>query len=221
MTMTRKNTLMIVIAVAVLLCAALFVARRPLLLAIGDFLVVQDDLSPADVIHILSGPDYRTDYAVQLYEQGYGKQLFFTGGPCASISGSHAEQGRERALEQGVPGDAIAIDGARVTSTFSEAIRLKEFTEKSQGAIRSVIVVSDPHHMRRVRWSFRQVMGDQIRFQMAPVPFRLSFHQRQWWKDQYSQKMVRDEYLKTAYYRARYQLSWGALQEWLASLDHD
>jgi len=37
---------------------------------IGDFLVVEDDLRPADVIHIIAGDDYRTDYAIQLYQQG-------------------------------------------------------------------------------------------------------------------------------------------------------
>jgi len=40
------------------------------LLMIGDFLVVEDDLRPADVIHIIAGDDYRTDYAIQLYQQG-------------------------------------------------------------------------------------------------------------------------------------------------------
>jgi uncharacterized SAM-binding protein YcdF (DUF218 family) len=220
--MLRERAILLAIPAAMLLtCVFLFMARKPLLQAVGDFLVVEDDLVPADVVHVLSGPDYRTDYASQLYEGGYGKQLFFTGGSCASSSSSHAEQGRERALEQGVPGDAIAIDGSRVTSTYSEAIRLEKLAAQSQGAIRSVIVVSDPHHMRRARWAFRQVMGEQIRVQMAPVPFDLSFYHRQWWSDRYSRQTVRNEYLKLAYYYARYKLSWGRVRAWLASLDRD
>jgi uncharacterized SAM-binding protein YcdF (DUF218 family) len=222
MIMQRRKMIVLVIPAAMLLtCIFLFMARTPLLQAAGDVLVVEDDLVPADVIHVLSGPDYRTDYATQLYEEGYGEQLFFTGGWCDSISENHAERGGERALEGGVPPEAIVIDGSSVTGTYSEAIRLKELVARSQGAIRSVILVSDPYHMRRVRWAFRQVMGDQIRLQMAPVPFDLSFYQHQWWKDPYSRKMVRDEYLKTAYYYARYQLTWGPVQEWLASLDQD
>ena len=50
------------------------------LLLIGDFLIVQDSLQPATVIHVIAGEDYRTDYAIQLYKEGYGKTLFFTGG---------------------------------------------------------------------------------------------------------------------------------------------
>ena len=193
--MQRKRTIILVIPVAILLTVViLFMARRPLLQAVGGFLVVQDDLVPADAIHVLSGADYRTDYATQLYREGYGEQLFFTGSWCASIGGNHADRGKERALEQGVPPEAMVTDGSWVTGTYSEALKLKEFVAQSPGAVRSVIVVSDPHHMRRVRWAFHQVMGDQIRVQMAPVPFDLSLYQRQWWRDGYSRQMVGNEY---------------------------
>jgi uncharacterized SAM-binding protein YcdF (DUF218 family) len=209
-----------VIAVAVVLaCATLFLARRPILLAVGDFLVVRDDLRPADVIAVISGPDDRTDYAIQLYKQGYGKQIFFTGGWCPVIQGNHAERGKERALEQGVPPQAIATDGSPVNSTYSEAVRLKEFIAESEAPIQSVIVVSDPHHMRRARWTYRLLLGDQVSIQMAPVPFELSPYQRRWWTDEESRQYVKNEYLKIAYYYARYQFSWGPVREWLASLD--
>jgi hypothetical protein len=54
---------------------------------------------------------------------------------------------------------------------------------------------------------------------MAPVPFEVSPYQRRWWNDGASRAYVKDEYLKMAYYVARYQLSWGPLKEWLASFD--
>ncbi len=56
--------------------------RERWLMRIGDFLYIQDTLAPADVIHVIAGDDYRTDYAIQLYKKGYGKELFFTGGWC-------------------------------------------------------------------------------------------------------------------------------------------
>jgi hypothetical protein len=55
--------------------------------------------------------------------------------------------------------------------------------------------------------------------QMAPVPFGQTPYQRRWWADTVSQQYVRNEYVKLAYYLARYQLSWGPVREWLASLD--
>jgi uncharacterized SAM-binding protein YcdF (DUF218 family) len=202
-----------------LLCAALFLAREQVLSAIGGFLVIRDELQPADVIHVIAGPDDRADYAIRLYKQGYGKQLFFTGGWCTFHCLYHGQHGRELALQQGVPSEAIAIDDLQVTSTYSEGVRLKEFIAQSAAPIRSVIVVSDAYHMRRARWTIRRLLGQGVRVQMAPVPFEASPYQRRWWTDSASRKYVYNEYLKIAYYVARYQLSWGPVREWLASLD--
>jgi uncharacterized SAM-binding protein YcdF (DUF218 family) len=213
--------MVVLVLVALVVFAIRFLFWGQILMAIGDFLVVQDELSPSDVIHVIAGEDDRTDYAIQLYQQGYGKQLFFTGGWCRFHNLYHGEHGRALALEQGVPPEAVAIDESWVTSTYSEAVRLKEFIDTSPVPIRSVIVVSDAYHMRRARWTYRRLLGDEIRVQMAPVPFESSPYQRRWWTDDASRAYVKDEYLKLAYYHARYQLSWGPVKKWLASFDTD
>jgi uncharacterized SAM-binding protein YcdF (DUF218 family) len=200
---------------------AVWSAREPILVSVGSFLVVQDELVSADVIHVISGLDDRTDYAIQLYQEGYGNKLFFTGGWCDKIQGNHAERGKARAERQGVPPGAIAIDGSEVTSTYSEALRLREFIAASGEPIRSVIIVSDPYHMRRARWAYRRVLGKDVQVEMAPVPNGLFPYQRRWWVDAESRDYVRSEYVKMAYYYARYQFSWGPVKEWLASLDVD
>lgn len=198
-----------------------YAARKPILLAIGDFLVVQDDLHPTDIIHVIAGPDDRTDYGIKLYKKGYAKRIFFTGGWCSEHNIYHGQHGKERALEQGVPLEAIVTDESEVKSTYSEVDKLKEFIHQSKEPIRSVIVISDPHHMRRARWAYRHVLGSATEVQMAPVPFGSSPYQRMWWKDRESRRMVKDEYTKFGYYLARYRLSWGLLRTWLASLDRD
>ena len=208
-------------AAVVVLGVALFLAREPILLAIGDFLVVQDQLHPADVIHVIAGADDRTDYAIQLYKQGYGKVILFTGGWCRFHNLYHGQHGRELALQQGVPPEAIAIDESLVTSTYAEVARLQEFIARSEAPVRSVIVVSDPYHMRRARWTYQHLLGDQIGIQMAPVPFGLSSYLRRWWTDGATRQYVKDEYVKAAYYYARYQWGGGPLHEWLVSLDKD
>ena len=186
---------------------------------IGDFLIVQDTLKPADVIHVIAGEDYRTDYAFQLYKQGYGKTVFFTGGWCESHLYGHGARAREKALAQGLPLNAIASDDSEVMSTYMEAERLKEWIARNSYPVRSIIVVSDPFHMRRARWAYQKVFGDQIQIQMAPVPFDITPYQHTWWKDQESRIYVRDEYSKLIYYLFRYQFSWGFFKEWLVSLD--
>ena len=216
-----KNRLLALGAAVALTGIGLWFAYQPILLAIGDFLVVQDDLRPADLIHVVSGPDYRTDYGIQLYREGYGSTLFFTGGWCPLIQGNHAQRGETIAVSDGVPAQAIAIDGAEVHSTYEEIVRLKEYIEASPAPVRSILVVSDPYHMRRSRWAYRHVLGDTIQVRMAPIPFDLTPYERQWWKHEESAQYVEDEYVKMVYYVARYQLSRGRLQDWLATYDRD
>lgn len=180
---------------------------------------MQDDLQPADIIHVIAGDDYRTDYAIRLYQQGYASQIFFTGGWCSKHNLYHGAHGVELAMQQGVSRQALAADDTQVTSTYSEALRLKEYIDQAEKPVRSVIVVSDPYHMRRARWAFRHVLGRDVEVQMAPVPFEQSPYQHRWWTDRLSQRYVQDEYLKMAYYIVRYEVSWGPFQEWLASLD--
>jgi uncharacterized SAM-binding protein YcdF (DUF218 family) len=205
----------------IVLGATLFLAREPILLATGDLLAVQDELHPADVIHVISEPDDRTDNAIQLYKQGYARQLSFTGGWCTFHSYYHGQHGRESALGQGVPFEAVAVHDSRVASTYSEVVKLKEFITQSQAPIHSAIGVSDPHQMWRARWTNRQVLGDQVDVQTAHVPFEASRHQRRSWADEESRRMVWNEYRKIAYYYARYRSSWGPVRERLASLDQN
>jgi uncharacterized SAM-binding protein YcdF (DUF218 family) len=81
------------------------------------------------------------------------------------------------------------------------------------------MVVSDPFHMRRARWTYQRVLGDEVLIRMAPVPFILTPYTRSWWTEEESRLYVKKEYLKIAYYYARYQFAIGPIKAWLASLD--
>lgn len=203
----------------VALTITFILTRDQWLTFIGRFLVVQDALEPADVIHVIAGDDYRTDYAFQLYQQGYGKTIFFTGGWCDIHLYEHGAHAREKALAQGLPLDSIASDELAVMSTYMEAERLKEWIEKNPSTVKSIIVVSDPFHMRRARWAYQKVFNDQIQIQMAPVPFDRTPFQLTWWKDVESKRYVQEEYFKLIFYLIRYQYSWGPFRDWLASFD--
>jgi len=215
----RTSRMIYILAVFLLLVVSIWIFRQPILSAIGDFLIVKDDLHPVDLIHVIAGPDYRTDYAIQLYKQGDARQIFFTGPWCSKHQVIHSEHGREKAIQQGVPSEAIAVDGAEINSTYSEALRLKEFIQNSSVPIHSILVVSDPYHMRRAQWTYRKIFGDQITILMAPVPFQLTPYTSQWWAQVDSREMVKDEYVKTVFYFFRYQLGWGPLRDWLATFD--
>ena len=218
--MAHKKAGLVVAAVG-LIGLTFFLAREPILVKIGNFLVVQNTVQVTDVIHVIAGPDEYTDYAARLFQQGYGKKIFFTGGWCSIHKDNHGDRGRERALAKGVPLRSIVTDDSPVTSTYAEVMRLKNFIARSEEPIRSVAAVSDPYHMRRTRWTYRHVLGDEVEVRMAPIPFELSPYKRRWWADGESRGMVKEEYVKIVYYYARYKFAWGWLREWLASFDKD
>lgn len=188
----------------ILLAALLWANRERLLLAIGDYLVVQDDLRRADLIHVAAGPERRARCAIRLYNEGLGEIIFFTGGRCQAQVSLQEQRCAALAEREGIPRQDIVVDSTTVESTYQEAVRLKAFIQASPQPVSSVIVVSDPHHTRRARWTYRRVLGEGVAVYMAPVPFELSPYQRRWWRDEASRDFVLSEYLKFAYYLLLY-----------------
>ncbi len=68
---------------------------------------------------------------------------------------------------------------------------------------RSALIVSDPFHLPRVRWTFRHVFeGSPIR--LFFVPSKDASVPPDWWKKEKSRNLVFLEILKNAYYRFYY-----------------
>jgi uncharacterized SAM-binding protein YcdF (DUF218 family) len=182
----------------ILLLLGLFLAHKPILLSIGSFLVVEDDLKPADLIHVLGGGFDRLDYGLQLYEQGYGRRLFITGGDDASAY-------RAYVLANGADPEHILPAASWAVNTYEEALELKQFLDR-ESSVQSVIVVSSPYHMRRAQWTFQEILGGQVTLQFAPVPFETARHQQQWWLDAGSRKIVIGEYFKLLFYHVNHNV---------------
>jgi uncharacterized SAM-binding protein YcdF (DUF218 family) len=201
----------------VLFILALMRTRELIGLMLADYLIVQDNPASAEVIHVIAGDDYRTEYAIQLYKQGLAKAIFFTGGWCTFHKYNHGEHGMQLALSQGVPPEAIAYDDSPVFSTYDETLLLKKYLAKTLPSAQSIIVVSDPFHMRRARWTNEMVFGKELKISMQPVPFDQTPFKQHWWTDGISRGYVRDEYIKMVFYYFRYQLGW----TWLKFLDQN
>ena len=191
----HRKSITILGSTAILL-AALVLVRKPILLGIGNYLVVNETyLQPAGLIHPLGGSLERVDYAVELYQQGDSPQIFLTGCSCRE---NHAQ-----ALAKGANPEDVIRGRAWSTNTYQEATELKAYLD-NHPAIQSVIIVSSPYHMRRAQWTFNKVLGDSVAVQFAAVPFEQSQHRQQWWTDAGSAKMVLSEYLKNLIYRLQY-----------------
>ncbi len=104
-------------------------------------------------------------------------------------------------LESGVPQDRIEYDIESVNS-WEEALNTRRLME--QRGWRRVIVVSDPSHMRRLSWTWRRVFaGSGLElFLVATSP--AYWKPDVWWRDESSGAAVILEYIKIAYYLAKY-----------------
>lgn len=207
----------LIITIILIILAGVFTA---LLQPIGNYLIIQDKPKNVDMIVTSSGADYRTDYAIELYTQGLGSKMFFTGGYSEKNQRIEAEWSRRLALDAGAPDDSVIIDTSDVISTYQEALRLRSYLDAHPEPITTIMIVTDPYHTRRAKWAYKTVFGDQLKVRMVPVPFERTNLSKTWWKDAESLKMVWNEYVKLVFYVIRYELSAGELKTWLTRFDN-
>ena len=200
-TWSRRRSL-ILLSTTVLLMTIMYLTREPILLGLGNFLIVQDNLHPADLIHPLGGGLDRLDYAVELYKQGYAPKIHFSlwDDYMPLLQRSKSEIISEYALAQGFPEDAI--DFAPAESTHHEALITRGIIEAEN--LDSVLVVSSPYHMRRIKMIFDHVIGDRAKLIYVAVPDEWSDFRREWWRDEESAVALLHEYIAIPYYYFKY-----------------
>ena len=152
---------------------------------IGSLLSQADDPGKVDVIICLS-TDFRVKKAVSLYRAGYARRIIFT-----------VKSTRQKALEYGIDQGAALVTAKDAQTTFQEALYAKELLRKH--GFRSAMVVTDPYHLYRTRWTFQKVCSDP--------PVRLSFigtylkkDANDWWKNRTERHFVLTELPKIIYY---------------------
>ena len=104
----------------------------------------------------------RIKEAIWLYESGRVRYLVFTGGTPQSGYPAEGDVGREFAIEHGVPAAAILVETTSRTTwhNLANAQPLLASVE-----IRTVLLVSDPLHMRRA-----MAMASSLGLQAKPAP---------------------------------------------------
>lgn len=152
-----------------------------LLLAASGFLVVAWQIvsygnqtydSPADAAVVLGAaawgnkpsPVYRERIkeAIALYESGRVRYLVFTGGTPVPGYPAEGQVGREFAIEHGVPAAAILVESTSRT-TWQNLANVKPLIGSAD--IHSVLLVSDPLHMRRA-----MAMAAKLGMRAMPAP---------------------------------------------------
>lgn len=116
----------------------------------------KDETQPADAAIVLGAAAYgthpspvfreRINHAITLYQQGTVRYLIFTGGRNPNDPLSEAEVGRNYALAQGVPAEAILIETTS-TNTLENLSNAQEVAAAND--LHTFLIVSTPYHMKR------------------------------------------------------------------------
>lgn len=194
------------------LCALLFLglylARAPLLTALGKVWVVNEPIAKADAIVILGGGlENRPFAAAKLFHAGVAPRILYMDvqpGPVAELGLvlSEAEQTRRILLSQNVPETALSIIGQRVASTYDETQALRGWLTTNE--TKTIIIPTDLFHTRRVRWVFnKQLRNSDVKLHVIAIqPLRYTL--TNWWRHEEGLIAFQNEVLKSGYYRIKY-----------------
>lgn len=96
----------------------------------------------------------RINHAINLYRKGQVRKLIFTGGQGNSGEPTEASAARDYALQSGLPANDILIEEKSHT-TYQNILNSKQLADAH--GIRTVLIVSDPLHMKRAMTMARDV----------------------------------------------------------------
>ncbi len=157
------------IALACLLIGVFFC--KPLLMGVGESLIVSDPLEKADAIYVLAGDFFgsRVLLGADLGARGFAPLVLLSGGAYLSniISKRYSgDMAMQYAVEHGYqPGLFQAIRLDDTPSTIDEARAMGPIFQKM--GVRRVILVTSNFHSRRAALVFRLMIPD-VHFSVAP-----------------------------------------------------
>lgn len=163
-----------------------------LLWALGAFLVESDPLRQVDALVVLSGNNERIAQAAQLKKAGFASWVILT------QAGETSPDLGARKLD--VPGEMLLIAPGQVTSTYEEALTVRQLM--AQRNLKTCIVITDPYHTQRARLIFRQVLGEaDITVWVYPVQEHW-YRSTTWWQSWDGIQVTVQEYIKLLAYLA-------------------
>jgi uncharacterized SAM-binding protein YcdF (DUF218 family) len=182
------------------LCLIIVLTHTLWLTAMAQFLVISNPPRQADAIIVLGGgTGDRERMGAALYRAGYAPEMLTTGETVnvIGISGTFAELSARQLELAGVPADHIHL--LSTSSSTCDDARLSHEVLSAMGA-HSLIVVSDPFHMRRAMMLFdHEYAGSGI--ELIPVAASPSwFNPDHWWRRERDLRVVAEEYIKLGYY---------------------
>lgn len=199
---TRRLVLVMLVTPWPLLVAA-WLLREPLLRGLVHAWIVDDEFVEADAVLVLcGGPNTRPFHAAGIYTNAIAPLVLVSTvklNPTATLRVAEDENdvNREVLLRLGVPPAAIVRVGRDLTSTWEEAEAVAAWAATNR--LRSVVIPTDWYHTRRVAWTFRKVLGEEVEVKMKALP-PLDYPLDAWWRNENGVICFQNEVVKMLVY---------------------
>jgi uncharacterized SAM-binding protein YcdF (DUF218 family) len=154
-------------------------------LNIGDWLTTADLPRKAEVAICLAGTNDRIEKVISLLHNGLAEKVVATTSETYQVM-----------LREDVSPENILKADWSAKSTYEEGLLLKSVLDKK---VKSVMVVTDPFHLYRAKWTFQHIFPDgtvQFSFISSDAPTLRGF----WWSNIDSRLLVLNELPKIVYY---------------------
>jgi len=210
----RKRAALCALLLLGLSAAAAFAFRRPILLALGEFLVVSDPLEKADAIAILSGHSTsRGHKAAELYHQGWAPRILIS----KDIYPYRVEELRRFGIRElegheatiavlaylNVPVSSVEVLDGYNESTLDEAKKYSKYMRDHN--LSRLTVVTCSFHARRARMLFRHAFkASNVAVSVQPAPADFEYNPENWWTRRLDSKTLLWEYEKLVFSALRY-----------------
>jgi hypothetical protein len=172
------------LVVLVVVVAALYLCRRPLLGAFGSGLVVDEPAVPGDVLLLLDA-DAGSKQAADMYHAGLTRRVLLletTPGRLErlGILETAAKRKRKALLREDVLADDVTVVTCLGRGDWNRARGLGEWLTQNPDA--RIVALCDAMNSRRLRRIFRLVLGDELagRVRWHAVPHRW-YDESNWW----------------------------------------
>ena len=151
----------------------------------------------SDAIVVISGDEQMARFAegVNLYKQGFGRYLVFSGAAFDNGT-SNADVMHDLAVQRGVPRSAI-LEEPLGEDTWGNAVYTRQVLEEH--GLQSAILVTSPYHLRRAEVTFDAAYaGSGIQLMVHAAPDS-EWRKQSWWQQPETRRLTFTELQKLAY----------------------
>jgi uncharacterized SAM-binding protein YcdF (DUF218 family) len=205
----RLRKFLIITGTLLFILLIVFVARRPIMRSLGNYLIEEDELSKCEALFVLSGnPNDRSLEAARLLKTGYAPYVICTGEVIPRLfevigdtTTDEADLSRIALLKAGVNDSNIVVLHIG-TSTREESIAILEYCK--QKGLKKIMLVSDKFHTNRIDYAFRDLYENAgIELVLRGCP-STAYSEDVWWAEEAGLLMVNNEYIKLIYYHLKH-----------------